>query len=143
MSSSDRSAPGRARSVAAPFRALHFNEWVAEAYRETEGFTALIVLVGIGDLSVTPLRSTYVNVIGDDVDWDAMSGLLAGAGVAWDGVLLEPVSAATGGPVPDAEARDRLRALEKRVMEDRLAINAGHFFDRLGRRMMVEEAPPQ
>lgn len=143
MSKSDRSAPSRARTVAAPFRALHFDQWVGETYRETDGFTALVVLIGIGDLAVTPLRSTYVNVIGDEIDWEAMTRLLAGAGVAWDGVLLEPVSAPQGGPVPDAEARDALRLLERRVMEDRMTINHGHFFDRLGRRMMVEEAPPQ
>ena len=122
---------------------LRFDDWIVQQYRRSGGFTALIVLVRIADLSVVPLRSTYVHVIGDDIDWKAMARLLGGAGVAWDGVLIEALAGEKGGPVPDADARAALRGLERRVMGDRLTINRGHFFDRLGRRMMVEEAQPQ
>jgi hypothetical protein len=120
-----------------------FDDWVVEEYNRTGGFTALIVLVQIGGLSVLPLRSTYVHVIGVETRWQELSGLLASAGIRWDGVLIEPVSSDGGGPVEDPAARDALRVLERRVIEDRMAINDGHFFDAWGRRLRVEEAHPQ
>jgi hypothetical protein len=126
-----------------PGREALFDQWIAREYRRTGGFTALIVLIEIGELTVAPLKSTYAHVIGDDIDWAQLTGLLSGAGVAWDGVLIEALSAPSGGPVPDGDARAALRALERRIAEDRLAINRGHFFDRWGRRMKVEEAQPQ
>lgn len=130
-----------------PKRASHsillFDDWVVDQFRRTEGFTALVVLAGIGNLSIVPLRSTFMHVIGDDLDWTRLSMLLASAGVAWDGVLFETLSAKGGGPVGDEEAREALRALEQRVVEDRLTINRGHFFDKWGRRLKVEEAQPQ
>ncbi|MDT3685379.1 MAG: hypothetical protein RO009_10100 [Pseudorhodoplanes sp.] len=126
-----------------PSGAFLFDHWVVEEFRRLDGFTALVVLVGIGDTTVSPLRSTFMHVIGEELDWMEFCKLLAGAGVAWDGVLLETVSAKDGGPVTDAEARAALRALEKRVVEDRLVINEGHFFDKWGRRLKIEEALPQ
>ena len=122
---------------------LLFDDWVVDEFRRTEGFTALVVLVGIGHLSVVPLRSTFIHIVGDDLDWTRLSMLLASAGVVWDGVLFETLSAEGGGPVGDEEAREALRALDQRVVEDRLTINRGHFFDKWGRRLKVEEAQPQ
>jgi hypothetical protein len=116
-----------------------FNEWVVHEYARTGGFTMLVVLVAIGDLDVTPLRSTYLHVIGDEVEWSALTQLFTSANVEWDGVLFEPVSAAGGGPVDDALAKIFLRTLEARIGDDRLAMNTGHFFDKWGRRMQVEE----
>lgn len=107
------------------------------------GFTALVVLVRIGDYTVSPLRSTFMHVIGDEMNWIEFCKLLSGAGVAWDGVLLETVSTMEGGPISDDEARAALRTLEQRVMENRLVINEGHFFDKWGRRLKIEEALPQ
>jgi hypothetical protein len=120
-----------------------FDDWVVDQFHRSGGFTALIVLIGIGDFTVTPQRSTYVHVIGDEITWVQLCGLLASAGVKWDGVLIEPLSAEEGGPIDDAAAKRALYALERRVIEDRLAINSGHFFDQWGRRMQVEEAQPQ
>lgn len=122
---------------------LLFDDWVVDEFRRTEGFTVLVVLVGIGHLSVVPLRSTFIHIVGDDLDWTRLSMLLASAGVAWDGVLFETLSAQGGGPVSDEEARGALHDLEQRVVEDRLTINRGHFFDKWGRRLKVEEAQPQ
>lgn len=122
---------------------LNFDEWVVREFHRTGGFTALIVLVEIGPLTVVPLRSSFVHIIGDEIGWDAMVGLLAGAGVKWDGVLLEAIASEGGGPVADDEARAALGALGKRVIEDRLVINDGHFFDHRGRRLKIEEAEPQ
>lgn len=39
--------------------------------------------------------------------------------------------------------RTKLHELERRVVEDRLVINEGHFFDKWGRRLKVEESLPQ
>jgi hypothetical protein len=116
-----------------------FDEWIAHEYARTGGFTMLVVLVAIGDLDVTPLRSTYLHVIGDEVEWGTLTRLFTSANVDWDGALFEPVSAVGGGPVADALAKVFLRALEARVGDDRLAMNTVHFFDKWGRRMKVEE----
>lgn len=118
-----------------------FNDWIVSEFEERGAFTALVVLVGIGERSVTPLASTYLNVIGKDVDWLEIQALFAGAGVNWDGASFYPATAPDGGPLDNAAAREQLRAIEERVKAERLALNEGFFFDRHGRRMMVEEAP--
>lgn len=115
-----------------------FELWVKAAYRETQGFTALIVLVKIGTDTVTPVASTYVHLIGDDLAWSDFSALLARSGQSWDGVALFAESAKDGGPIPDTLAKIKLREIELRLGEDRIHINKGHFFDRWGRRMRVE-----
>jgi hypothetical protein len=121
---------------------LTFDAWLVHEFKITGGFTALIVLVAIDETKITPLRSTFLHVIGDEIDWSGIVRLLAGAGTEWDGVLFEPVSAADGGPVEDAAARVHLRALEVKIGDDRMALNEGHFFDKWGRRMKVEEVEP-
>lgn len=123
--------------------AFLFDDWIVDEYRRTEGFTALVVLLSIGNFEVLPLRSTFMHVIGDELTWLDLAELLRSAGVAWDGVLIVPVSDADGGPVEDIVARTELWTLEKRVIEDRTVINEGHFFDKWGRRMKIEEAQPQ
>ena len=53
-----------------------FERWLPAAFAEIGAFTALVVLVDIGETRVTPLRSTYVNVIGDEVGWKTWCGCL-------------------------------------------------------------------
>ena len=117
-----------------------FNDWIVSEFEERGAFTALVVLVEIGERSVTPLASTYLNVIGTEVDWLEIQALFAGAGVKWDGASFYPVTAPEGGPLDNTVAREQLREIEARVKAERLALNEGFFFDRRGRRMMVEEA---
>ncbi|MCC7049908.1 MAG: hypothetical protein IT562_24600 [Alphaproteobacteria bacterium] len=119
--------------------AFLFDDWVVQEFRRDGGFTALIVLVAIAGGAIEPLRSSFAHVIGDELDWAQLSGLLAGAGVQWDGVMIEAVRAEDGGPLDNPSARVALRVLEHRIDEDRLAINDGHFFDQWGRRMKVEQ----
>lgn len=119
-----------------------FNDWIVSEFDERGAFTALVVLVEIGERSVTPLASTFLNVIGPEIGWMEILALFAGAGVEWDGASFYPVSAPQGGPLDNAAARARLREIEARVKAERLALNDGFFFDRHGRRMMVEEAEP-
>lgn len=117
-----------------------FDDWIVAEYQRTDGFTALIILLSTANLSALPLRSTYVHVIGTDLDWHHFMMLMHGAGVSWDGVLLMPLTDPGGGPVDDNVAAEQLRALEDRVNENRLVINEGHFFDKWGRRMKIELA---
>lgn len=120
-----------------------FNDWIVSEFAERGAFTALVVLVEIGERSVTPLASTYLNVIGVEIDWPEIQALFAGAGVQWDGASFFPATAPDGGPLENEAARTRLREIEARVKAERLALNDGLFFDRQGRRIMVEEVSAQ
>lgn len=117
--------------------------WLASEYEESGSFTALIVLVEIGETAVTPLCSTYVNVIGAEIDWSDLVVMFAGAGQAWDGAAFFPRRDRNGSPLDNPSARLMLRELEARLDEDRLVLNEGHFFDAWGRRMKVEEMTRQ
>jgi hypothetical protein len=120
-----------------------FEPWLAREFAETGAFTALAILVAIAETQVTPLCSTYFNVIGDDVEWSDIVVMFAGAGAEWDGAAFFPVVAADGGPLDNPTARLRLRDLEARVDDDRLVLNDGQFFDKWGRRMKIEEVTRQ
>ena len=120
-----------------------FDRWLAAEFALTGAFTALAVLVEIAENNVTPLCSTYFNVIGDEIDWSEITVLFAGAGRAWDGASFYPLTAADGGPLDNPSARLRLRELEARLDDDRLVLNEGHFFDKWGRRLKIEEVMRQ
>jgi hypothetical protein len=120
-----------------------FEHWLAQEFAATGAFTAFAILVAIGDTQVTPLCSTYFNVIGDEVAWSDMVVMFAGAGKAWDGVTFFPATASDGGPLDNPTARVRLREIEARLDDDRLVLNEGHFFDKWGRRIKIDEATPQ
>jgi len=114
---------------------------VAAEFAQSGAFTTLVVLVDIADSSITPLCSTYFNVIGDEVDWSDMVVMFAGSGANWSGAGFFPVRATSGGPLDNPTARVRLRELETRLGDDRLVLNEGRLFDKWGRRMQVEETP--
>lgn len=120
-----------------------FDEWLAEAFAERGAFTALVVLVEIDETRVTPLSSTYFHVIGDEIDWAEIGILFGSSGADWDGASFFPVATAEGNPIDNATARLKLRELKARLDDDRLVLNEGHFFDRWGRQMKVEEIPLQ
>lgn len=123
-------------------QATDFEPWLVREFAETGAFTALVVLVTIDDTRVTPLCSTYFNVIGDEVAWGDIVVMFAGSGAEWDGAAFFPVTAAHGGPLDNPAARLKLRELEARLDADRLLLNQGHFFDKWGRRMKIEEVTP-
>lgn len=122
-------------------RDTDFDHWIAGAFAEHGSFTAFAVLVEIAGPDVTPLRSTWFNVIGDEIDWGEITRLFAGAGMEWDGAAFFPQPSADG-PLGTPTARARLRLLEERLDDDRLVLNEGHFFDKWGRRMKIEEVDP-
>ena len=123
--------------------ASDFDRWIVAEFAKTGPFTAFAVLVEIADSKVAPLCSTYFNVIGDEVDWGEITVLFAGAGRRWDGAAFFPHVAAGGGPLDNPSARLQLLRLEDRLDDDRLVLNEGHFFDKYGRRMKIEEVEEQ
>jgi len=122
--------------------ATDFDRWIADEFAETGAFTALVILVEIAEPAVAPLCSTYFNVIGDEIDWGEITLLFAGSGRDWSGACFFPV-AGSDGPVDNPTARLRLRELETRVDENKLVLNEGHFFDKWGRRLKIEEMQAQ
>lgn len=120
-----------------------FDRWLGEEFATSGEFTALAVLVEIGEAKVTPLRSTFFNVIGDEVTWSEITALFASARTTWDGASFFPVADPNGDPLDNVDARLRLRELEARLADDRLVLNEGHFFDKWGRRLRIDEVAIQ
>jgi hypothetical protein len=122
--------------------ATDFDRWLEAQFAETGAFTALIVLLHIAEPRVTPVCSSYVNVIGDEIDWDEMTVLLQGAGIGWDAVAFFVEREDEGGALTSVEANRRLKDLTHAIEADRLHLNGGRLFDRLGCRLRVEEVLP-
>lgn len=116
-----------------------FEQWLSAQFAESGSFTVFIVLVHIAGEAVTPLKSSYAHLIGDDMPWRRMRGLLDGAGARWDGVAFFVGLGHSGGPLPDGAARRKLREVEADVMADPMVLNRGRFFDRRGRHLRIDE----
>jgi hypothetical protein len=115
-----------------------FDEWLADMVRDHGQFTVLVVLTEIGERRVVPLCSTYMHVIGDEIDWEGITAMLAGSGQRWDGAAFFPTKARDGGPIDNPTARLRLAELEAKVSQNRMILNDGQFFDTHGRRIKIE-----
>ncbi len=115
-----------------------FEEWLRRAFATQGCFTTLVVLVWIGETRVGTLASTYFNIIGDDTNWSEIVALFDGAGQDWNGAAFFPVFDAKG-LLERAKAHSCLRQIEERVRVDRLVLNEGEFFDKLGRRLKIDE----
>jgi hypothetical protein len=115
-----------------------FDEWLVDMVRQHGEFTALVILTEIGERSVVPLCSTYLHVIGEEVDWEEIKIMFAGSGRNWDGAAFFPTKGRNGGPIDNPTARRRLAELEAKVTENRMVLNDGHFFDTLGRKIKIE-----
>ena len=97
------------------------------------------MLVEITENDVRPRCSTYFNVIGDETNWGEILGLFASANMDWDGAAFFPRTGSDEGPLDDQTARAELRELEGRFAEGPMVLNEGHFFDKWGRRLRVDE----
>ena len=117
-----------------------FDEWLVETFARTGAFTALIVLVEIGETTAAPLASSYLHVIGDETRWPDMVDLLAGAGTAWNGAAF--YQADRGGLVTDAVARQRLQDLMRHLEGDRSLLKHAEFFNRQGLWLKIEAVAP-
>ena len=117
--------------------ATDFDDWLVLTYARVGSFTVLVILVDIGENSVSPLRSTHLHVVGDEIRWPEMVRLLDSARVAWHGAAF--FQADRDGLVNDADAKLRLGSLVRHLNEDRKILNDGEFFDRRGLRLKLEE----
>jgi len=118
--------------------ATEFDVWVAVEFTRLGAFTALVVLVDIGAHQVTPLCSTYFNVVGGEIDWEEIVILFAGSGADWDAACFFAVTALNGAPLDNPNARSKLHELEARLDQDLLVLKEGHCFNRLGQRLTNE-----
>jgi hypothetical protein len=120
-----------------------FDRWIVEEFESRGEFTALAVLVGIDGTKVTPLCSTYFNVIGTEIDWAEITALFADSGQDWSGASFFSMTGPDGRPLDNPTVRLKLRELEARLDQDRLVLNEGRFFDKRGRRLKIEEVQVQ
>lgn len=120
-----------------PACATDFDDWLVETFARVGSFTMLIVLVEIGDTSISLLASSYLHVVGDETRWTDMVDLLAASGAAWSGAAF--FQGDKGGLIDDATARQRLLALTRHLEKDRSILIHGELFNVQGLRMKVEE----
>jgi len=116
-----------------------FEQWLAAQFADTGPFTVFIVLVRITDRDAKAVKSSYAQMIGDEMEWAEMLALLDSARTPWDGVAFFVGLSHDGGPLPDTLAKSKLKEVAAAVLADPLALNRGRFFDREGRHMQVDE----
>jgi hypothetical protein len=121
----------------APACITDFDDWLAQTFARVGSFTMLIVLVDIGETTVSPLASSYLHVIGDETRWTDMVEMLSGAGVAWNGAAF--FQADRGGLVDDDTARQRLSSLTRHLEKDLSLLTHSEFFNAQGLRLKIEE----
>jgi hypothetical protein len=121
----------------APACITDFDDWLAQTFARVGSFTMLIVLVEIGETTVSPLASSYLHVIGDETRWTDMVDLLSRAGVAWNGAAF--FQADRGGLVDDDTAQQRLSSLARHLEKDRSLLTHSEFFNAQGLRLKIEE----
>jgi hypothetical protein len=114
-----------------------FDDWMVETFARVGSFTVLIVLVEIGETTVSPLTSSHLHVIGDETRWHNMVDLLSGAGAPWNGAAF--FQADRSGLVDDETARQRLSSLARHLERDRSLLGHSEFFNAQGLRMKIEE----
>ena len=120
-------------------QATEFDQWVAAEFARSGAFTALVVLVDVSAHQVTPLCSTYFNVVDDEIDWQEITILFAGSGADWDAACFFATRAPNGAPLDNPNARSKLRELEARLDQDLPVLKEGHCFDKSGRRLTNQE----
>ena len=116
-----------------------FEHWLEAQFADTGPFTIFILLVRITADGAQPLRSSYAHLIGDEMTWTGMRGLLDGARTPWDGAAFFVGLGHEGGPLPDPVAARTLKEVEADVKADPLVLNRGRFFDREGRHLRIDE----
>jgi len=114
-----------------------FDDWLVETFTRVGSFTMLIVLVEIGETSVSLLASSYLHVIGNETRWTDMTDLLSGSSVSWNGAAF--FQGDRGGLVDDATARQRLLSLTRHLEKDRSILTHSEFFNAQGLRLKIEE----
>jgi hypothetical protein len=114
-----------------------FDDWLVETFARVGSFTMLVVLVEIGETTVSPMASSYLHIIGDETRWSDMVTLLSGASATWNGACF--FQADRAGLVDDATAKQRLASLAHHLKGDRSLLAHSEFFNAQGLRMKIEE----
>jgi hypothetical protein len=114
-----------------------FDDWLVQTFTQVGSFTMLIILVEIGETTVSLLASSYLHVIGDETRWNDMQDLLAAAGVNWSGAVF--FQADRSGLIDDTTAQQRLSSLSRHIQGDRSILRHGEFFNPQGLRMQIAE----
>lgn len=114
-----------------------FARWLSARFAETQGFTALILLVAFRE-RVEMLSCSYLHVIGDEIDWPEMKRLIDQSGQPWDAVAIFAEADGGGGPVADILAAPRQQDRIDAVTADRMVLNEAGLFDRLGRAVRID-----
>jgi hypothetical protein len=120
--------------------ATDFDEWLVQTFARVGPFTMLIVLVKIGETSATPLRSSYLHVIGDETRWPDIIQLFGDAGAPWNAAAF--FQADRAGLVGDPVAKYRLQSLMAHLESDRALLKHSEFFNADGLRLKIEEIAP-
>lgn len=119
-------------------RKTEFDAWFTAKYAETQGFTALVLLIVLAGSKVNAVSCSYVHVVGDELDWRQMRGLFDRSGRTWDAVAIYAEASPGGGPLIDLVAQARLQERITEVMADRMRLNESGFFDKKGRRIRID-----
>jgi len=120
-------------------RTTDFDDWLVETFESAGSFTMLIVLVDIGETTVSLLASSYLHIVGDETRWQDMLNMFAGSGAEWNGAVF--YRADRNGLIDDALAKTRLQSLTRHMEGDLSLIQHGEFFNHEGLRMQIDEAP--
>jgi hypothetical protein len=114
-----------------------FDDWLVGTFARIGSFTMLIVLVEIGETSISLVASSYLHIIGDETRWADMVDLLAASGADWNGAAF--FQGDRGGLIDDATARQRLLSLTRHLETDRSILKHGECFNAQGLRMKIDE----
>jgi len=114
-----------------------FDDWLVDTFGRVGSFTMLIVLVEIGETSISLLASSYLHVIGNETRWADMTDLLSRADVPWSGAAFFQGDRA--GLIDDATARQRLSSLTRHLKRDPSIFKNAEFFNAQGLRMRIDE----
>jgi hypothetical protein len=114
-----------------------FDDWLVGTFARVGSFTMLIVLVEIGETTISLFASSYLHIIGDKRRWDNMVDLLtaSGARLEWCRVL----SGRQRRPDRRRDRRQTVAILTRHQETDRSILKHGELFNARGLRMKIEE----
>lgn len=115
-----------------------FERWIVDRFAETNGFTALLLLLSIEKGRIEMISCSYLHVIGDEVAWKDMKSMLDASLRKWDAFAIFPESPPGGGPLLDIVAKARLQERIDEVTANRMVLNGSGLFDRKGRAFRID-----
>lgn len=115
-----------------------FKTWFDAKYAETDGFTALILLISMANNRVDMLSCSYVHVIGSGTTWTDMKAMLDVSRRKWDAFAVFPEYPPGGGPLIDLVAKARLQERIDDVTANRMVLNDAGLFDARGRSIRID-----